>query len=94
LDGEHRAVAILRQIPSDSRTELDAEALLALVKRQHGTVSRRQLRQHGLSGTMIARWLQARRLHRIHHHVYAVGRPCRWRAVSGPPFCTPARERF
>jgi hypothetical protein len=73
LDGEHRAVAILRQIPSDSRTELDAEALLALVKRQHGTVSRRQLRRHGLSGTMIARWLQARRLHRIHHHVYAVG---------------------
>jgi hypothetical protein len=66
-------VAILRQIPSDSRTELDAEALLALVERQHGVVSRRQLRQHGLSGTMIARWLQARRLHRIHHHVYAVG---------------------
>ena len=64
---------ILRQIPSDSRTELDAEALLALVERQHGVVSRRQLRQHGLSGTMIARWLQARRLHRIHHHVYAVG---------------------
>jgi very-short-patch-repair endonuclease len=66
-------MSILRQIPSDSRTELDAEALLALVEGQRGVVSRRQLRQHGLSGTMIARWLQARRLHRIHHHVYAVG---------------------
>ncbi len=58
---------------SDSRTRIDAERLNALVAGQHGIVSRRQLRDIGLSDTMIARWLETGRLHRLHRRVYAVG---------------------
>jgi very-short-patch-repair endonuclease len=63
----------LRQSMSDSRTQLDAERLEALARRQHGVVSRRQLRELGLSDTMVARWLDAGRLHRLHRQVFAVG---------------------
>ena len=63
----------LRRVISDSRTQLDAERLDALVRRQHGVVSRQQLRDVRLSDTLIARWLQAGRLHRLHRQVFAVG---------------------
>jgi hypothetical protein len=58
---------------SDSRTQIDAEAFEALVVRQRGVVSRQQLRDLGLSDTMIARWLRTRRLHRLHRQVFAIG---------------------
>jgi Protein of unknown function (DUF559)/Transcriptional regulator, AbiEi antitoxin len=64
---------ILRRGVSDTRTQIDAEALDALVVRQQGVVSRRQLREVGLSDTMIARWLRTGRLHRLHRRVFAVG---------------------
>jgi hypothetical protein len=58
---------------SDSRTQIDAEALDVLVVRQSGVVSRQQLRDLGFSDTMIARWLESGRLHRLHRQVFAVG---------------------
>jgi hypothetical protein len=58
---------------SEGRTRIDAEALDALVTEQHGVVSRQQLRDLGLSNTMIARWLETGRLHRLHRQVFAVG---------------------
>jgi hypothetical protein len=66
-------MAPVRRILSDSRTQLDAEALQRLVVRQHGVVSRRQLREVGLSNTMVARWLDTGRLHPLHRHVFALG---------------------
>jgi very-short-patch-repair endonuclease len=41
--------------------------------RQHGVISRRQLLSHGWDSSRIARELRARRLHRLHAGVYAVG---------------------
>src|SRR3954454_16042673 len=64
---------LLRRSMSDSRTQLDAELLEALARRQRGVVSRQQLRDLGLSDTMVARWLDAGRLHRLHRQVFALG---------------------
>jgi predicted transcriptional regulator of viral defense system len=64
---------VLRRFPSDCRTKADAEQLQRLAERQFGVISRRQLLDCGLSGTMIARWVRADRLHRVHPHVYALG---------------------
>jgi len=47
--------------------------LSALVGRQHGVVARRQLRQVGLTSSMIDRWIEGRRLVPLHRGVYAVG---------------------
>jgi very-short-patch-repair endonuclease len=44
-----------------------------LARRQHGVVARPQLLEHGWSPSRIAREREARRLHRIHAGVYAVG---------------------
>jgi very-short-patch-repair endonuclease len=41
--------------------------------RQHGHITRRQLRALGANDTLIARWRQAGRLVRVHAGVYAVG---------------------
>jgi very-short-patch-repair endonuclease len=49
--------------------------LVALAVRQHGLVSRAQLTALGLSDDAIGRRVRARRLHRIHRGVYAVGHP-------------------
>jgi predicted transcriptional regulator of viral defense system len=65
-------VAVVRRDPSDSRTKADADRVRQLAERQHGVISRRQLLECGLSGTRIARWLEAGWLHRVHPHVYAV----------------------
>ena len=44
-----------------------------LATRQHGVVARRQLVAAGLGRGAIAEWVRKKRLHRIHHGVYAVG---------------------
>src|SRR4051812_13389666 len=52
----------------------ELEALVAtLATRQHGVVSRQQLRRIGLSEDVIDRWIAAKRLHVVHRGVYAVG---------------------
>jgi very-short-patch-repair endonuclease len=43
---------------------------------QRGVLTRAQLLGSGLSGTMIARWIRAGRLHRRHPRVYALGHRC------------------
>ncbi len=43
--------------------------------RQHGVVSRRQLRALGVSDDQVDRWAARGRLHRLFHAVYAVGHP-------------------
>lgn len=48
-------------------------ALARLAERQHGAVSRRQLRRLGMSDAAISRAAEAGRLHRIFHGTYAVG---------------------
>lgn len=49
--------------------------LWALVRRQHGVVTRAQLLANGLSGDTIQRRVSAGRLHPLWRGVYAVGRP-------------------
>ncbi|HET9197020.1 MAG TPA: type IV toxin-antitoxin system AbiEi family antitoxin domain-containing protein [Solirubrobacterales bacterium] len=60
--------------PVGSKTHTDRRAALAaLAGRQHGVVSRRQLRSLGVSDREIARAIEARRLHRIFRGAFAVG---------------------
>jgi len=49
------------------------QQLAALAHRQHGVVSIRQLRKLGYSYKSVRRAVEAGRLHRIHHGVFAVG---------------------
>src|SRR5829696_4093678 len=53
-------------------TEVD-EATAELADRQHGVVGRRQLVALGLGRGALAEWVRKKRLHRVHHGVYAVG---------------------
>jgi predicted transcriptional regulator of viral defense system len=60
--------------------------LAGLASRQHGVVSRGQVRAIGLSDPAIARLVRGRRLHRLYRGVYAVGhtvlgREARWLAA-------------
>jgi very-short-patch-repair endonuclease len=55
------------------RTPARHEPLLELATRQHGVVSTHQLAQLGYSPSSAAKAAQVKRLHRIHHGVYAVG---------------------
>ncbi|MGE5408721.1 MAG: type IV toxin-antitoxin system AbiEi family antitoxin domain-containing protein [Syntrophothermus sp.] len=48
-------------------------ALADLAERQHGVVTAAQLCGLGLSGAAVGRMARARRLHRVHRGVYAVG---------------------
>jgi hypothetical protein len=43
---------------------------------QRGVLTRAQLLGSGVGGTMIARWIRAGRLHRLHPRVYALGHRC------------------
>jgi very-short-patch-repair endonuclease len=52
-----------------------ANRLAGLADRQHGVVSRHQLRVIGFSDRAIDRAIEAGRLHRVFRGVYAVGRP-------------------
>jgi very-short-patch-repair endonuclease len=47
----------------------------ALARRQHGAVTRQQLRQRGFSSQAIAHRVKVRRLYPVFRAVYAVGRP-------------------
>jgi predicted transcriptional regulator of viral defense system len=46
-----------------------------LVRRQHGLITTRQLRQIGLTTAAIRHAVDTGGLHRVHRGVYAVGRP-------------------
>lgn len=50
--------------------------LAELAGRQHGVVARSQLREIGIAGATVARWIRVGRLHRLHAGVYAVGHRC------------------
>ncbi len=50
-------------------------AILRLAQNQHGVVSRDQLTRLGLSRDAITHRLRSGRLHRVHHGIFAVGRP-------------------
>ena len=64
-------------ISSDQRRELQSRDRLiwALVKRQHGVVAHRQLRELGLGRSSIRWRVKCGRLHPLRRGVYAVGRP-------------------
>jgi very-short-patch-repair endonuclease len=47
--------------------------VVELAERQWGVVSRSQLAEIGLSGGAISRWIEERRLHRVHPGVFAIG---------------------
>ena len=49
--------------------------ILAIASRQHGVIALWQLLSVGLSASAVRERVAAGRLHRIHHGVYAVGRP-------------------
>jgi very-short-patch-repair endonuclease len=75
------------------RTVAGHEALAELANEQHGVVSTRQLRALGYSTSAVDRWTQARRLHRIHRGVYAVGHSdLSWkgRCMAAALACAPA----
>ncbi|HEY5429646.1 MAG TPA: type IV toxin-antitoxin system AbiEi family antitoxin domain-containing protein, partial [Solirubrobacteraceae bacterium] len=55
---------------------VDAE-IARLAVRQHGNVTRAQLRAVGLSDNAIFHRVGVGRLHRIHRGVFSVGRPAR-----------------
>jgi very-short-patch-repair endonuclease len=63
--------------PSDQGRELRTRdrRIWALVKRQHGVVAHRQLRELGLGRSSIRWRVESGRLHPIRRGVYAVGRP-------------------
>jgi hypothetical protein len=50
-------------------------AVWALARRQHGVVARWQLLDLGMTPAAIDHRVAIGRLHRLHHGVYAVGRP-------------------
>jgi hypothetical protein len=69
------------------REEMRSHAELArLAEQQYGVVSRRQLLRLGFSGSAIARAARARRWHRVHRGVYAVGHA----ELSGHGLCKAA----
>jgi len=64
----------------------DAE-IAAIARRQHGLVTARQLDAIGVSTASIVRRVRARRLHRVHRGIYAVGHSAmtqemRWMAAT------------
>jgi very-short-patch-repair endonuclease len=63
----------LRPDTPAERGKVDTERLAQLASSQSGVVSRAQLVSLGVSDSALSRWVQARRLHRIHPGVYAVG---------------------
>jgi Transcriptional regulator, AbiEi antitoxin/Protein of unknown function (DUF559) len=58
--------------PESGPRSLDG-AIAALAARQHGVVTRSQLRDLGLSDRAISKRVAAGRLHRVHQGVFAVG---------------------
>jgi very-short-patch-repair endonuclease len=72
---------------SEKRPNASQDAQIArIAARQHGVISREQLERLGIGRQSITRRVQARRLHRIHRSVFAVGhrglsREGRWLAA-------------
>jgi very-short-patch-repair endonuclease len=62
------------RIATNNEQRTKDRKLSALVKNQHGVISRRQLLQAGFSSETIQRRMAAGRLHPVHRGVYAVGR--------------------
>jgi very-short-patch-repair endonuclease len=88
-------LAVVRNIGhrgSESAPRLRDAEIAALAQRQHGVVSRTQLRALGLADPAITKRAARGRLHRVHRGVYAVGHPVlaargRWMAAvlaAGP----------
>jgi very-short-patch-repair endonuclease len=50
-------------------------AVAEVAARQHGVVTRRQLRAVGVGDGSVSWWVRTGRLHRLHHGVYALGHP-------------------
>lgn len=61
------------QFMPDRWARIALTQLLRVADGQWGVVARKQLKNCGLSGTTISRWVAAGRLHRIYPGVYAVG---------------------
>src|SRR5688572_21067249 len=59
--------------PRTPRTRQAKVRVAALAERQWGVVTRAQLEDSGLEAAGISRWLEERRLHRVHPGVFAVG---------------------
>jgi predicted transcriptional regulator of viral defense system len=55
------------------RDVLDTVRLGEIARRQHGVISRAQLRSLGLGRSALSRWVANGRLQRVHPGVYAVG---------------------
>src|SRR4051794_33915636 len=71
---EHlRGSAPTGDIRRSAQTRFGDAGIAELAEQQHGVVSRSQLCRLGLSEDAINRRLRLRRLHRVHHGVYAVG---------------------
>jgi predicted transcriptional regulator of viral defense system len=66
-------MAELRPVSPAYRACRDAVGVAELATAQHGVISRAQLIDSGVSGSAVARWVAASRLHRVHPGVYAVG---------------------
>jgi predicted transcriptional regulator of viral defense system len=69
--------------------------VVRLAERQHGVVTRAQLRELGMSDQGIGRRLKDGRLHRVHKGVYAVGRPTlstEGRYLAAVVSCGPGRR--
>ena len=56
-----------------SRASTTALAVAEIAARQWGVISRAQLIECGVSGSVISRWVRDGRLHRLYPGVYAVG---------------------
>jgi very-short-patch-repair endonuclease len=56
-----------------SRSATTAAAVATLASRQHGVVTREQLRRAGLSDDQIDSWVRDGRIHRVFRGVYALG---------------------
>jgi very-short-patch-repair endonuclease/predicted transcriptional regulator of viral defense system len=79
------------EVPTRPRFGPD-EAIARLAARQHGVVSRAQLRSAGIGDGAIARRIQSCRLHRVHRGVYLVGHtvaPSRAREMAAVLACGP-----
>ena len=69
----HPDVAVELAIRDESQRREVERAAAVLAASQHGVVSRRQLRDRGLSSAAIGRRVTSGRLHLLHRGVYAVG---------------------
>jgi hypothetical protein len=75
LRAMHEVGRKLPDMPAEFGPAPFDRSVAALAERQHGVISRAQLRALGLRDTAISERAASGRLHRVHHGVYAVGHP-------------------